>query len=100
MKVGEAYQINELNFGSGRNMFRAENPGDIFVTDLPSTSSAGKLNQIGVFGEKQNFAISFSEETAFNQNIRVKGAVPERGIYTIPENTTLKGTFIIQKLRD
>lgn len=73
--------------------------GDNFVTDLGTNATSRQLESIGVFGDKQNFAISFSEEGAFNQGVRVKGSMPERGIYTIPGNSNLKGTFKITKTR-
>lgn len=97
MKTGESMIVNKLEFGSGTNGFMANNEGDIFVTELSTQVSKGQLNQIGVFGNKQAFAISFSEENAFSQGVRVTGANPARSIYTIPGNTALDGNFMITK---
>lgn len=97
LKVGQSMTIKQLKFGSGSNSFMANNAGDIFVTELGTNATQGQLNQIGVFGSKQGFAISFSEGTSFSQGAKVSGANPARGIYTIPGNTTIKGTFTITK---
>ena len=56
--------------------------------------------QIGVFGDKQNFVIQFSEKEAFlNNRVRVTGQVTSRSIYTIPGGTTLIGKFLITRIR-
>lgn len=99
LKVGSSLTVNELSFGTGTNTYLQRNAGDIFVTDFGLNTTPGKLEQMGVFGDKQKFVISFLEEDAFNQGVRVKGSIPERGIYTIPANTTLKGAFKITKTR-
>ncbi len=97
LKIGETITVKQLNFGKGTNGFMANNAGDIFVTELGTKASAGQLNQIGVFGSKQTFAISFSEEAAFSQGVRVTGANPSRSIFTIPGNSTIRGTFRITR---
>lgn len=95
MKPGESILVNTLKFGKGKNSFMAGKEGDIFVTELRSGTSSRKLNQIGVFREKQAFSIQFSEEAAFMQGVRVSGQNVERSIYTIPGNSTLEGVFKI-----
>ena len=55
---------------------------------------------IGVFGDKQNFVIQFSEKVAWLQNgVRVIGQKPSRSIFTIPGNTTLEGEFLVTRIR-
>jgi hypothetical protein len=99
MAVGQSITVNRIAFGSGTNSFLQNAPGDIFVTDFSSNLSKGALDQIGVFGDKQNFGISFSEYQAFDQGVRVSGSRPDIGIYTVPGNTQIKGTITITKLR-
>jgi hypothetical protein len=93
LSSGQSLTVEQLNFGMGSNPFLASAPGDIFVTDLSATASAGELNGIGVFGAKQSFAIQFSQESAL-----LNGATPilqRPGIFTIPGGTTMQGTFQI-----
>jgi RHS repeat-associated protein len=97
LKAGESMTVNELKFGQGTNTFMSNAINDIFVTDLPATSTARQLNDIGVFGNKQGFVISISEEAAFGQGVRIRGANAPRGIYTIPGGTRLQGIFKITK---
>lgn len=97
LKPGESITVDELNFGKGTNTFMANSANDIFVTDLPVTSGSGQLNNIGVFGDKQGFVISFSEAAAFGQGVRVRGANSVRGIFTIPGGSRLQGTFKITR---
>ncbi len=86
LAVGDSVEVGQLSFGKGQNNFLANAPGDNFVTDLPATASTGQLNGIGVFGPKQQYAISFSEADAFASGVRVQGtAMVDRGIYTIQE---------------
>jgi hypothetical protein len=101
MEIGEGIVINEIKFGKGQNPFLSEGnvAGDIFVTDMPANISEGKLNQIGVFGDKQNWVISFSESDAFFQNAKVNGVKPERGISSMPGESNLRGKFILQRTK-
>ncbi len=73
----------------------ASAPGDIFVTDLPATASAGELHGIGVFGAKQSFAIQFSQETALANGVRP--LLQKANIFTIPGGTAMQGTFRIMR---
>ena len=93
MKAGQSTGISELQFGFGRNTFLASEPGRIFVTEHGINATQGTLNGIGVFGAKQQFAIQFSEGTAFSQGIRIVGEMPSRSIFTIPGGSTMTGGF-------
>jgi RHS repeat-associated protein len=93
LSSGQSLTVGQLSFGMGSNPFLASAPGDIFVTDLSATASAGELNGIGVFGARQSFAIQFSQESAL-----LNGATPilqRPGIFTIPGGTIMQGTFRI-----
>jgi hypothetical protein len=97
---GQQKTVNQLRFAKGSNSYLATEPGRIFVTDLGLDATSGQLNQIGVFGDKQNFVIQFSEEEAFILNgVRVTGELPDRGIFTIPGGITLKGNFLVARIR-
>ncbi|HZO78537.1 MAG TPA: hypothetical protein VFB39_10880 [Solirubrobacteraceae bacterium] len=98
-EVGGQAEVEELRFGTGSNPFLASEPGSIFVTDLGPEATSGQLNQIGVFGEKQNFAISFSEEDAFSSGARVRGERPDRGIYSVPGGCTIRGACVVRRVR-
>jgi hypothetical protein len=99
LKVGQTVTVNQAKFGIGENDFLAQAHGDIFVTDIGVHASSGKLNQIGVFGDKQQFVIELREDEMFNQGIRVLGAHPDRGIYTIPGESTIHGTVFVTRVR-
>ena len=89
LQVGEIVEAAALVFGQGANTFLAGNAGDIFVTEIGPAATAGQLQQIGVFGNKQNFVIQFSRESAFANNIRLTPLFPARSIYGIPAGTVL-----------
>jgi RHS repeat-associated protein len=101
LKVGESITVNKLSFGNGTNDFMSAGKSEIFVTNLPTTATPGQLNLIGVFESsgKQSFSISFSEEAAFSQGVKVTGANTQRNIYTIPAGSQLNGTFTITRTR-
>lgn len=99
LEVGRSVTVTRANFGVGENEFMANAQGDIFVTDIGRDASAGKLNQIGVFGAKQQFVIELNEEELFNQGVRMIGANPARGIYTIPGGSTVRGTIVVTRVR-
>jgi RHS repeat-associated protein len=96
--VGQQVGIAELRFAMGENSFMASEPGRIFVTELGPNATGGALNNIGVFGSKQQFVIQFSEETAFLQGARVAGEKASRSIYSIPGGVTLKGEFTLTRV--
>jgi hypothetical protein len=99
LAIGERILVNDLKFAKGSATTLAVKEGEIFVTELGVTTSSGKLNQIGVFGDKQNYVISFSEEIAFLQNAKVSARSVERSIYAIPPFSILNGNFIITRVR-
>jgi hypothetical protein len=52
METDDVLTVNELKvWKTGSNQFLPNATGDLFVTDLSATSSAGELKGIGVFGE-------------------------------------------------
>jgi hypothetical protein len=97
MKVGETITVKSLKFGAGTATTFRENVGDIFITELPPGTSSGALSQIGIFGAKQQFTISFSEYTAFEEGVKPSLAKLGRSIYTIPANSTINGSFTVIK---
>jgi len=103
LDVDQPVIVNTLRFGKGNNPFLAKEPGDIFITDLGFDATAGDLEQIGVFGEKQKFVIQFSEETALIENkIRfIPVRIRQHGsIYTIPAQRTFSnGNFLVMRVR-
>lgn len=100
LQIGQQVFIKELKFGLGVNSFLSSAPGQIFVTELGIDATEGQLMNIGIFGNKQNFAIQFSEQEAFlNNGVRVIGQMPSRSIYTIPGDTTLEGEFLVIRIR-
>jgi hypothetical protein len=99
LAIGERILVNDIKFAKGSATTLAVQEGEIFVTELGITTSSGKLNQIGVFGDKQKYVISFSEEIAFLQNAKVSARSVERSIYAIPPFSKLNGNFIITKVR-
>lgn len=97
--VGQQVIVRRLQFAHGVNSFLAHAPGDLFVTELGPEVTSGQLGRIGVFGAKQHFVIRFSEEAAFRQGARVRGADPERSIYTIPGGISLTGGYDYMLMR-
>ena len=89
LQVGETIEVPALVFGQGSNTFLAGNAGDVFVTEIGPTATAGQLQQIGVFGDKQNYVIQFSRESAFANNARLAPLFPARSIYGISAGTIL-----------
>jgi hypothetical protein len=94
--VGETVVVQKLTFGQGKNPFMANQPGDIFVTDLTMKLHPSNL---GVEAAKQGYLISFSNETAFANGVRVVAGDASRGIFTIPGGTTMRGAFTVTRLR-
>ena len=103
LKVGEGYVVRKLKFKRGKNPFNTNNLGDIFLTELPVDATEGQLGRIGVFGDKQKFAIIFTEGTSVRRNnILARGASlgDDRSIFTIPGGSTLNGQFLVVKVRE
>lgn len=59
------------------------------MTEVGPDAAAGQLQQIGIFGDKQNYVIQFSRESAFMNNIRLNPVFPARSIFSIPAGVTL-----------
>ncbi len=97
--VGQPMSVQKLTFDYGNNSYLAEKLGDLFVTDLGINANARELDSIGVFGDKQNFVIQFSQETAFKQVPSVRPILVRPHIYTFPGGTTLQGSLLIQRVR-
>jgi RHS repeat-associated protein len=97
--VGRPVTVQRLTFGRGSNSFLAYAEGDIFATDLGPDATMGQLQSIGVFGDRQNYVIQFSQEAAFSAGARTH--LVRNNIYTIPGNSQLSGGFdyIVQRLR-
>jgi len=101
LEVGQSTVVQRASFGFGSNDYLANAPGagDIFVTDLPATASAGELNGIGVFGARMSYVISFGEGELFGQGIRIAWTMPSRGIGTIPGGTVVEGPIVVTRVR-
>ena len=100
LNVGQTISVNGLSFGQGANSYMAEEPGDIFVTELGTDATARQLAQIGVFDEKQSFVIQFSQEAAIMNDIRTFDTGTGRSIFTIPGDSILSGfDFLVTRLR-
>ena len=97
LKVGQRVGVNSLRFGQGSTDFLATQPGDIFVTDVGPGASAGQLEHLGVFGERQDFAVQFSQESAILQGIRP--VMVRAGIFTIPGGSSFGPDFLYNVLR-
>ena len=78
MSSGQTTTVGQLTFGIGRNMHLAGQAGDIFVTNLPANVSRLQVSQIGIFGAKQSFGISFSGAEAAAQGFPRTAAHAER----------------------
>jgi len=89
LAAGQTVSVERLSFGQGSNTYLAANAGDIFVTEIGPDATAGQLQQIGVFGDKQNYAIQFSRESVFANNVRLSSLFPARSIFGIPAGTIL-----------
>jgi hypothetical protein len=94
--LDETLSVSRLKFGFGTNSFKGD-VGDIFVTDLPADVSALRLSQIGLRGDKKQFAIQFREIDAFNSGARVRGVDPH--IFRIPGGCTIVGVCTVRRVR-
>lgn len=89
LAVGQTVSVERLSFGQGSNTYLAADAGDIFVTEIGPDATAGQLQKIGVFGDKQNYVIQFSRESAFANSVRLSPLFPARSIFGIPAGTIL-----------
>jgi hypothetical protein len=60
---------------------------------------SGSAGSAGVFGDRQQYAIQFSELDAFNSGVRVAGDLPSRNIFSIPGGCTITGTCTVTRVR-
>ncbi|MFD4319852.1 polymorphic toxin-type HINT domain-containing protein [Streptomyces sp. NPDC058548] len=88
LSVGQTVTVNRLTFGRGKNDFMTEKPGDNFVTDLGRDATPGQLDRSGVFGERHNYVIQFSQEAAFDHGVRPKMNESYNSSYSFPGGTT------------
>ena len=95
--VGESVGVGSLKFGQGSNKFLAGASGDNFVTDLGIGASSRQLEGIGVFGAKQQYAIQFSQEAAFNSGVRP--VMVRQNIFTIPGGSCISGACVVTRVR-
>jgi len=95
LEIGQTVRVPMLSFGQGSNHFLAGEDGDIFVTEIGPHAASGQLNQIGVFGDKQNYVIQFSRESTFANNSRLNPLFPSRSIFSIAKGTTLGASAYI-----
>ena len=93
MSVGQTITVKNLQFGTGANEFMATSQGDMFATDLGRDATSGQLGRIGVFGDRQNFVIQFSQEAAFNAGVRPVMNPGNSSIFTFPGGTQFGGDF-------
>lgn len=96
LKVGESVGVKTLKF-SGNNPLMARAAGDNFVTDLGLDASPRELEGIGVFGDKQQYAIQLSQESALRSRVRPQMSRPN--IFTIPRGSTISGPSVIARVR-
>jgi hypothetical protein len=60
-------------------------------------ASARQLEGIGVFGAKQQYAIQFSQEAAFNSGVRP--VMVKQNIFTIPGGSCISGACVVTRVR-
>jgi RHS repeat-associated protein len=94
MSVGDSISVGSLHFGQGDNNYLAENPGDMFATDLGADATTGQLNSIGVYNSRQEYVIQFSQEAAMDNGIRPKMSPGKSSIYTFPGGSTLGDGYV------
>ncbi|WP_230195997.1 polymorphic toxin-type HINT domain-containing protein [Streptomyces coriariae] len=93
MAVGDTMEVGSLRFGTGSNDFMTTSPGDNFVTDLGRDATDGQLGRLGVFGDRRNYVIQFSQEAAFGHGVRPKMNPGNTASYTFPGGTSFNGGF-------
>jgi RHS repeat-associated protein len=99
LAVGERVEVGQLNFGKSQNPYLSSGEGRNFVTDLGPDATPRQLESIGVFGEKQRYAIQFSEADAIDSGARVLGELPSRNIYSIPGPCDIFGSCSVTRVR-
>jgi RHS repeat-associated protein len=99
LKPGQKVVIDSAHFKPGANPFLTGEGGGVAVTKLGTDATAGQLERVGVFGDKQQFVVEFSRETLLTNKIPLEAVRPERSIFSIAGDTTVKGTITVQKVR-
>ncbi|MFF0437485.1 polymorphic toxin-type HINT domain-containing protein [Streptomyces sp. NPDC004327] len=101
MSIGHTIEVNSLRFGQGENGFLATSSGDMFATTLGRDATAGQLGRIGVFGDRQNYVIQFSQEAAFDHGVRPVMNPGNSSIFTFPGGTEFSGghTYTVTRVR-
>ncbi len=97
LKVGDSVSVDRLAFGQSENSFQASALGDNFVTDLSKDATPRELDAIGVFGEKQQYALQFSQEAALTSGVRPR--MVRQNIYTIPADSCITGACTVTRVR-
>ena len=72
------------------------------MTEIGIDATAGQLQQIGIFGDKQEYVLQFSRESAFAHGVRLSPLYPARSIFGIPQGTVLDDTnfvYTVTKVR-
>ncbi|MFJ1796632.1 polymorphic toxin-type HINT domain-containing protein [Kitasatospora griseola] len=101
MSVGQTIEVRSVQFGQGSNQFMATGSGDMFVTDLGPDATSGQLGRVGVFGDRQNYVIQFSQEAAFDHGVRPVMNPGSNSIFTIPGGSQFSGgyTYTVTRVR-
>ncbi|WP_051845583.1 polymorphic toxin-type HINT domain-containing protein [Streptomyces globisporus] len=103
MAVGETISVQRLQFKQGENEFMTQNRGDMFVTDLGRDATPGQLGRSGVFGDRQNYVIQFSQEAGLYNGageVRPKLNPSYPSSYSFPGGTTFEGhTYTVTRAR-
>lgn len=94
---GQSIVVPGAHFALGSAEFLADEPGDIFITDLPVDASSTQLALIGVFGAKQDYVLSMGEGELIAQGIWITWTMPQRGIGVIPGGVTVAGPLVITR---
>ncbi|WP_234320997.1 polymorphic toxin-type HINT domain-containing protein [Streptomyces katrae] len=93
MAVGQTIAVRSVQFGQGANEFMATGAGDMFVTTLGRDASQGQLGRVGVFGDRQNYVVQFSQEAAFVHDVRPVMNPGNSSIFTMPGGSQFSGDF-------
>ncbi|MFE6384529.1 polymorphic toxin-type HINT domain-containing protein [Streptomyces roseolus] len=101
MSIGQTVSVKRLQFGVGQNDYMTENRGDMFVTDLGRDATSGQLGRSGVFGERQNYVIQFSQEAAYDYGVRPKMNPSYSSSYSFPGGQEFGGnhSYTVTRVR-
>lgn len=101
MEVGQTVVVRSIQFGQGSNEFMSTGAGDMFVTTLGRDATPGQLGRVGVFGDRQNYVVQFSQEAAFVHDVRPVMNPGNSSIFTMPGGSQFSGefTYTVTRLR-